>query len=90
LVSKLRDVRQFMETPRAIAKLATPLLQSLLHEARLVEIREKVQACRDPKGDRFLELAVNGEANCIVSGDEDLLSLDRFRGILSEDRPEEK
>ncbi len=76
-------------------------LQSLLLEARLVEIREKVQACRDPKDDKFLELAVNGEANCIVSRDEDLLSLDQFRGIpiltpdrfletLSEYRPEEK
>jgi putative PIN family toxin of toxin-antitoxin system len=76
-------------------------LQSLLHEARLIEVREKVQACRDPRDDKFLELAVNGEADCIVSGDEDLLSLDPFRGIpiltpdtfldvLSRDRPEEK
>jgi putative PIN family toxin of toxin-antitoxin system len=76
-------------------------LQSLLYEARLVEIKVKVQECRDPKDDKFLELAVNGEANCIVSGDEDLLSLEQFRGIpiltpdkfldaLSEDRPEEK
>jgi len=81
-------------------------LQSLLHEARLVETRERVQACCDPKDDKFLELAVNGEANCIVSGDVDLLSLDQlsldqFRGIpiltpdkflntLSQDRPEEK
>jgi putative PIN family toxin of toxin-antitoxin system len=59
----------------------TRFLQSLLHEARLVEIREEIRACRDPKDDKFLELAVNGEADCIVSGDEDLLSLDPFRGI---------
>jgi len=76
-------------------------LQSLLHEAQLVEIREKVRASRDPKDDKFLELAMNGEADYIVSGDEDLVSLDQFRGIpiltsdrflnaLSEDRPEEK
>jgi putative PIN family toxin of toxin-antitoxin system len=76
-------------------------LRSLLHEARLVEIQEEVSACRDPKDDKFLELAVNGEADCIVSGDDDLLSLDPFRDIqilapdkfldaLSKDRPEEK
>jgi len=76
-------------------------LRSLLREARLIEIREKVQACRDPKDDKFLELAVNGGADYIVSGDENLLVLDPFRGIpiltpdnfldaLSEDRPEEK
>ncbi len=76
-------------------------LRSLLHEAWLVEIREKVRACRDPEDDKFLDLAVYGEADCIVSGDEDLLSLNPFRGIqiltpdkvlntLSEDRTEEK
>ena len=76
-------------------------LLSLLREARLVEIREKIQACRGPKDDKFLELAVNGGADYIVSGDEDLLMLDPFRGIpiltpdkflnaLPEDRPEEK
>jgi predicted nucleic acid-binding protein len=73
----------------------------LLHEAQWIEVREKVRACRNPKDDKCLELAVSGEANCIVSGDEDLLSQDQFRGIpiltpdkfldaLSEDRPEEK
>jgi putative PIN family toxin of toxin-antitoxin system len=57
----------------------TRFLQSLLREAKLVEVTEKVRACRDPKDEKFLELAVNGESDCIVSGDEDLLSLDPFR-----------
>lgn len=56
-------------------------LRSLLQEAKLVEIREKVRACRDLKDDRFLELAINGEADRIVSGDGDLLVLDPFRDI---------
>jgi predicted nucleic acid-binding protein len=43
--------------------------------------RLTVTACRDPKGDKFLELAVNGRADLIVSGDADLLVLDTFRGI---------
>ncbi len=56
-------------------------LQGLLQEATLVEVQEKIQACRDPKDDKFLELAVNGGADCIVSGDDDLLVLSPFRGI---------
>jgi putative PIN family toxin of toxin-antitoxin system len=56
-------------------------LRSLLQNARLVEIHEKVSACRDPKDDKFLELAVNGAADCIVSGDGDLLALHPFRGV---------
>jgi len=34
-----------------------------------------------PKDDKFLELAVNGRADVIVSGDADLLALNPFRGI---------
>jgi uncharacterized protein len=49
----------------------------LLREAGLIEIEQKIQACRDPKDDKFLELAVNGDADCIVSEDVDLLSLIR-------------
>lgn len=56
-------------------------LRSLLQEAKLIEIEEKVQACRDPKDDKFLELAVNGSADCIVSGDDDLLTLNPFRDV---------
>ena len=54
---------------------------ALLKEAELVEITETVTDCRDAKDNKFLELAVNGEADCIVSGDEDLLVLNPFRGI---------
>ena len=49
--------------------------------AALVAIREWVHICRDPKDDKFLELAVNGAADLIVSGDADLLVLETFRGI---------
>ena len=38
-------------------------------------------ACRDAKDDKFLELAVNGNAELIVSGDEDLLILNPFQEI---------
>ncbi len=37
--------------------------------------------CRDPDDDKFLELALSGDADVIVSGDDDLLVLHPFRGI---------
>jgi uncharacterized protein len=40
-----------------------------------------IKACRDPKDDKFLELAVNGRADLIISGDKDLLVLHPFMGI---------
>ena len=56
-------------------------LIALLKEAELVEITEVVTDCRDVKDNKFLELAVSGKADCIVSGDDDLLVLNPFRGI---------
>jgi predicted nucleic acid-binding protein len=47
----------------------------------LVEVTERVKECRDPKDDKFLELAVNGNATLIVSGDKDLQVLHPFRNI---------
>jgi len=44
-------------------------------------ITERVVACRDPTDDKFLELAINGRADRIVTGDPDLLVLNPFRGI---------
>jgi uncharacterized protein len=52
-----------------------------LTRAIVVEIVEDVRVCRDPKDDKFLELAVSGNASCLLTGDEDLLTLHPFRGI---------
>jgi uncharacterized protein len=49
--------------------------------AEMVPIVRVVSACRDPRDDKFLEVAVNGRANTIVTGDRDLLELDPFMGI---------
>jgi len=56
-------------------------LTSLVHGATFVEVIEEIHACRDPKDDKFLELAVSGSATCLVTGDEDLQVLHPFRGI---------
>ena len=49
--------------------------------AERIPIVHSIRACRDPKDDKFLELAVNGEARLIITGDADLLALHPFRGI---------
>ena len=57
-------------------------LSALVKESILIEIDDRVEVCRDPKDDKFLELAVNGDADMIVSGDKDLLVLNPFREVL--------
>jgi putative PIN family toxin of toxin-antitoxin system len=56
-------------------------LAKLLARAELIAITGRIAACRDPTDDKFLELAVNGHADLIVSGDADLLALNPFRDI---------
>lgn len=56
----------------------------LLRLAPVVELVERVQivhASRDPDDDKFLEAAVNGRADVLVSGDKDLLVLHPFMGV---------
>ena len=53
----------------------------MVRDADLVETSTQIQECRDPDDDKYLELAVDAEADCIASGDKDLLVLDPFRGI---------
>ena len=46
-----------------------------------INISIHIDECRDPKDNIFLELAISGNADCIISGDDDLLVLNPFRGI---------
>jgi uncharacterized protein len=49
--------------------------------AEMVPIVRVVRACRDRRDDQFLEVAVNGRADLVVTGDRDLLELHPFMGI---------
>ena len=37
--------------------------------------------CRDPDDDKLLETALMGEANCLITGDQDLLEMSSFHDI---------
>jgi uncharacterized protein len=56
-------------------------LSDLAAVAEWVPITGAVRACRDPDDDKLLETAIRGEADCIVTGDRDLLTLDPFEGV---------
>jgi putative PIN family toxin of toxin-antitoxin system len=57
-------------------------LAALTREAEWIDVDTRITACRDPKDDKFLELAVSGRATHIISGDADLLAVNPFRGIV--------
>jgi len=49
--------------------------------AERIEVVRIIRACRDPRDDKFLELAIEGAADVIVTGDADLLALHPFQGV---------
>jgi putative PIN family toxin of toxin-antitoxin system len=56
-------------------------LAALTREADWVDVNIQISACRDPRDDKFLSLAVSGLATHIITGDLDLLALHPFQGI---------
>jgi putative PIN family toxin of toxin-antitoxin system len=63
-----RDMRQ-----RAAAEFIRGTIEVL--------ISNPIRACRDPRDDKFLEAAIHGRADAIITGDLDLLALDPFHGV---------
>lgn len=62
-------------------ELRDELLADLQAAAEWISIAGALHACRDPDDDKFLETALAGRADCIVTGDADLLALDPFESI---------
>jgi uncharacterized protein len=70
----ITEQEQFVTLARPrLAPLIPPRFRHWLNEvlaaAELVAITERIAACRDPKDKKFLELAVAGRADLIVTGD---------------------
>ena len=56
-------------------------VNNLILSADLVIIDNLIQGCRDRDDDKFLKTAVKGDAQFIITGDQDLLAMHRFEGI---------
>jgi len=57
------------------------LLRLLALRAELVEPTSTIHRCRDPRDDIFLEAAVDGRADRIVTGDADMLTIGSIENI---------
>jgi putative PIN family toxin of toxin-antitoxin system len=63
-------------------KRARESLRIYLQDAIRVRVYGEVHGvCRDPKDDMVIECATNGVARTIVTGDKDLLTIKRYKGI---------
>ena len=47
----------------------------------MIKINQRFQACRDPRDDKFLDVALGGGAKALITGDLDLLALHPFHDL---------
>jgi putative PIN family toxin of toxin-antitoxin system len=81
-LSELAGTLERPKFDRYVSLAARRQFVGFVHVAsRIVEIDRLIRACRDPRDDKFLDVAVNGGAGLIVTGDADLLALHPFEGI---------
>lgn len=57
----------------------TNLLNDLHNYADLIEVNSHVNVCRDKKDNFLLALCADGKADFLITGDEDLLVLKKFK-----------
>lgn len=81
----LYEIAAVLAKPKLNRYLSVERRQQFLVEieevAKFVPIIQRIRACRDHNDDKFLELAINGRAALILTGDRDLLAMHPFRGI---------
>ena len=79
------ELLQVLERPRLqkyySIKHKEDFLKALARNSTVVDPKNEIQMCRDPKDNQFLECAVEAEVDYLVTGDQDLLILDPFEGI---------
>lgn len=54
------------------------ILETIEEFADFVEVKTKIKLCRDPKDNFLLSLSIDGNANYLITGDDDLLDLISF------------
>ena len=89
----LAEIEAVLGRPEVLRKLratrieARALIDLLRRRAVIVQPTTPIRQSRDPADDKFLECAVAGQADYVVSGDADLLTLEEIRGIPILDVP---
>lgn len=71
---KSKNIRKYISNNREVAK----FVAWYKYNAKNIIITKEVKICRDPKDDKFIDLALSADAHFIISNDKDLLILESF------------
>jgi len=75
------DLRRFFPSDIQVDEYIAEAVSLIAGVAKFIPVLPGITLCRDPVDNMFLDLAVAGKADVIVSGDRDLLVLKNIRGV---------
>ncbi|OQA15136.1 MAG: PIN domain protein [bacterium ADurb.Bin363] len=58
------------------------LIRLIHQKAKIVKPNFKVEICRDPMDNKFIECAIKGNAKVIITADKDLLIIGEYKNII--------
>jgi len=81
-VALYKELRDKIEGPRLHKKITSEAIDKLFNilksKATMIAVTSVVKGCRDDKDDYLLALAIDGEADYLISNDDDLLDMKRY------------
>ncbi|MBU0460819.1 MAG: putative toxin-antitoxin system toxin component, PIN family [Nanoarchaeota archaeon] len=83
----IEEIKEVLERPRITKRLSLIerefILNNFIHFSTTIKPAVRIEEIKDdPDDNKFLECAVSAKADYIISGDEHLLKVNRFKGIL--------
>ncbi|GMQ24287.1 putative toxin-antitoxin system toxin component, PIN family [Algoriphagus sp. oki45] len=80
LLEEFLEVSERPKFKRFFKKTDIKALLTLIEDfGEMIEVKSKINECRDPKDNFLLSLSVDGKADFLVTGDSDLLELKKIQ-----------
>ena len=66
---------------RKQGRINNSVLSQLVSKLKIIQSSSSINICRDPDDNKFIECAIDANALYIISGDKDLLDIQKFNNI---------
>ncbi len=78
----LQEVSEVLKRLGAPDTYIARLMKLIQQKAKIVKPNFKVQICRDPDDNKFIDCAIKGNASIIVTSDQDLKDIGEYKNII--------
>ena len=80
ILEEYQETIDYLRRQYPTKKISVSLTQ-IAFACKMIEPKTKVEVCRDPDDNKFIECAIDSKSLYIVSGDKDLLSIENYHNV---------